>query len=458
MTWRRQLSRQYGSRDLKCFVGILILLVVTIVGLMLRSQTLETGDDVGFMFEESTTHRVNVRHRHVDSTVSSPGFKDDSRSQSSQPKTSGGAGGFPRPFPSSTSDLKDFKSPYIRRSSDPYRDLKLTREDKREVTSNKVITWYAVAATQLPEDLFDDDVFDDCPAHRCRFVKPEMLKREDKDKVVDAIIFPGVAGRDKEPPSRTHPDQVFIYYDMEAPMHPAKSFGSQAWNSIFNWTWSYRRDADIWQPAGFLQRVDKVKPSTSFKDIVKAKNKHKVVAWFANTCNVPSKRDQYVRELQKHIQVDMFGQCGNLTCPKGFACLETLSSKYFFYLSFEDALCKDYVTDKFFDMFLEDIHLVPVVLGGADYESFFPQGTYIDASWFSSPKDLAEFLKFLMEDKKTYTEFLWRKSHFVYTGSDTNSALCQLCQQLHSLKSSRRTYPDFQQWYRTDQCKAPRPV
>lgn len=443
MPWRRHLTRTYGSRDLKCFVGILMLLAVAVVGLIIRSQILRSDGDIEFNFDDYMDDRLHVRQDTM-FAVDEDGLHH-------------GDGGFPGELPLSSDDyLKEFKSPYlVDKEKEIFRDLKLTREDKKDVTSNKLITWYDMASTQIREDLFDDSVFDVCPVHRCKFMRPEMMG-EKLDRQVDAIIFPGVAGRDRDPPRREHPDQVFIYYDMEAPVHPVKAFGSPAWNSVFNWTWSYRRDADIWQPAGFLQRQDKVKPSTYLKDVVKNKNRKKPVAWFANNCHTPSGRERYVRDLQQYIHVDVYGQCGNLTCPMSFACLQMLSTKYFFYLSFESALCKDYVTDKFLHMFYPDISLVPIVLGGANYDSLFPQGTYIDASWFATPKDLADFLNYLMDEKKTYTEFLWRKTHLEYSGSSTDSALCQLCHRLHSLRTSRRTYPDFQLWYRADQCRAPK--
>ena len=49
MTWRRQLSRHYAKRDLKCFMGILMVLVTTVVALLIRSQY--RHQDVGDIFE-----------------------------------------------------------------------------------------------------------------------------------------------------------------------------------------------------------------------------------------------------------------------------------------------------------------------------------------------------------------------------------------------------------------------
>jgi hypothetical protein len=39
--------------------------------------------------------------------------------------------------------------------------------------------------------------------------------------------------------------------------------------------------------------------------------------------------------------------------------------RYYFYLAFENSLCKDYITEKFFDAMSRDV--VPVVRGGGDY-------------------------------------------------------------------------------------------
>ena len=69
------------------------------------------------------------------------------------------------------------------------------------------------------------------------------------------------------------------------------------------------------------------------------------------------------------------------------------ATKYKFFLAFEDSICKDFVTEKFFAMFNGNLDMVPVVYGGGNYSAIAPPNSFIDASKFGSPKALAHHLK-----------------------------------------------------------------
>jgi glycoprotein 3-alpha-L-fucosyltransferase len=57
---------------------------------------------------------------------------------------------------------------------------------------------------------------------------------------------------------------------------------------------------------------------------------------------------QYAKELQQYIPVDIYGQCGTRNCSHSTEneCFEMLNEDYKFYLAFENANCKDYITEK----------------------------------------------------------------------------------------------------------------
>lgn len=74
------------------------------------------------------------------------------------------------------------------------------------------------------------------------------------------------------------------------------------------------------------------------------------VAWFVSNCHPRNQRMHYAKELSKYIQVDIYGTCGSLRCPRSQsqACFDMLDEDYKFYLAFENSNCKDYITEKFF--------------------------------------------------------------------------------------------------------------
>ena len=122
-------------------------------------------------------------------------------------------------------------------------------------------------------------------------------------------------------------------------------------NGLFNLTWTYRTDADFWTPYGKYQKISqedmKTNEMATLKDYTQEKTE--LVAWIVSNCN-PQLRISFVRELKKHIKVAVFGDCSHLfgesrICrrPATRNCIKN----YKFYLSFENALCKDYITEKY---------------------------------------------------------------------------------------------------------------
>ena len=145
------------------------------------------------------------------------------------------------------------------------------------------------------------------------------------------------------------------------------------------------------------------------KYIIYREEKTGLVFWVVSHCPTMSKREIYVKALQRFIPVDIYGRCGNMTgCPKqeGNACHKRLARKYKFYLAFENAVCQDYVTEKFTDTIFYPT--VPVVLGGSDYKSWAPDHSYVNVFDFPNPKALAEYLIHLDKNnvKSLFREFI----------------------------------------------------
>ena len=172
-----------------------------------------------------------------------------------------------------------------------------------------------------------------------------------------------------------------------------------------------------------------------------------------------------VDTLHLLIQVDIYGACGtlkNCTRKEEIACWDIVEHDYFFYLSFENSLCKDYITEKFFHAYKRNI--VPVVLGGAlddkenssDYINGLgtPPHSFIDARQHSSPKSLAKYLNELYASPQLYAEYFWWKDHYNVTfdpAQVTTKTYCDICRHLHEKsgdeESNHKVIRDLQEFW-----------
>lgn len=138
------------------------------------------------------------------------------------------------------------------------------------------------------------------------------------------------------------------------------------------------------------------------------------VVYLQRDCNPPSDRDSYVQELMKYIKIDSFGPClNNKKMPSSIDGFHKLNdeayykflARYKFHISFENAICKDYMTEKLFRPL--EIGVVPIYMGSSDARRFMPNDhSAIFVSEFESPKELAKYLNELDNDDSKYNEYL----------------------------------------------------
>ncbi|XP_067660570.1 alpha-(1,3)-fucosyltransferase C-like [Haliotis asinina] len=283
-----------------------------------------------------------------------------------------------------------------------------------------------------------------CRYRNCLLSRNASLRTE-----ADAVLFNG-RGMFPTPPPRT-PGQVFVIYAWESPCHLPKTMYNPEWKRELNWTMTYKTDSDLFAPVGMFVPVLKPLPYHHLLNIVQ--HKTKAVAWFVSNCKSESKRMVYVKRLQKIIDVDIFGNCGPMKCPKSEPKCLNMLQHYMFYLSFENSLCKDYITEKLYKVFNEVC--VPVVRGGADYKHLVPNGTYIDAANFASPEALGRHLKWLMSNTSAYMDILLHKEQYrvLSSGQGKQMALCELCYRLNNPGTGSSKPAAVEKW--TEECHAP---
>ncbi|XP_059622874.1 alpha-(1,3)-fucosyltransferase C-like [Phlebotomus argentipes] len=268
----------------------------------------------------------------------------------------------------------------------------------------------------------------------------------------DAVVFSGSKpwSADEIFPSVRSPHQYYVLAEHESPFFAMHKFSVDI--SKYNLTMTHRRDSDIYWPYGFIsnQSIDYV--SELVAPLWKTP---KTAAWFVSNCNARSKRNEVVSSLQQHVDIDVYGKCGTLKCERTDEqqCYKLVEEEYFFYFSFENSLCKDYLTEKVFNIM--KYFVVPVVFGGANYSHFLPPQSYIDANDFATAKDLANFLRNLANNPEEYIKYFWWKSH--YKTLSTRITLNNLCKKLHEFTSDVnegqfvRIYKNISSWLNDNQ-------
>lgn len=254
----------------------------------------------------------------------------------------------------------------------------------------------------------------------------------------------------KVPGYRT-PEQVWVMYNAEAP--PNLHYTWFSWMGAFNWTMTYRTDSTIPSPYGTFVRLNPEEAKIAelqYKYIDFAINKTRMSVAIMSNCADVSQRYQHLDRLRQYINVDYFGKCGNLSCPlipQG----ECYSQKYRFRIAFENANCKDYVTEKFWQSLRSNI--VPIVnWKRKDQIINAPSHSYINIYDFQSMKELADYLIMLSKNATLYNEyFLWKRKYKILGGETIWYAFQHLCDELHRPRLAQ-TIIDPNRWIRTDSC------
>ncbi|ESN95993.1 hypothetical protein HELRODRAFT_86301 [Helobdella robusta] len=244
-----------------------------------------------------------------------------------------------------------------------------------------------------------------------------------------------------------------MLFMLESPMHTMTFRKDQ----VVNWTATYRTDSTLNAPyerftpfSNFTKLPDK--PDRNY-----AKGKTKKVAWFVSNCVAANGRFKYAEQLAQHINVDIYGSCGQLSCTRHREqeCFQMLQKDYKFYLSFENSNCKDYITEKFFLNALGN-NVLPIVMGArpSDYKRLAPPESFIHVDDFESPEHLAEYLHKLDKDDDLYNSYFRWKG----TGEFIDTKFwCRLCSMLHEQASTNtRSWYKLDDWWRgTGVCISP---
>ncbi|XP_060676921.1 4-galactosyl-N-acetylglucosaminide 3-alpha-L-fucosyltransferase 9-like [Hemiscyllium ocellatum] len=229
--------------------------------------------------------------------------------------------------------------------------------------------------------------------------------------------------------------QKWVWMNLESPTHAPKRTGL---DQLFNLTLTYRRDSDIQVPYGCLTMskvpIDFELPSKS-----------NLVCWIVSNWNSNHARVKYYNELYKYIEINTYGQAfgDRLSNEK----LIPTISKCKFYLSFENSIHEDYITEKLFNALLAGT--VPVVLGPSrkNYENYIPADSFIHVDDFTSAQELAAYLNMVNNNEDLYMNyFKWRKYYTVRMTRFWDEHACNVCENIKR-HQEYRSCSSLENWF-----------
>lgn len=236
------------------------------------------------------------------------------------------------------------------------------------------------------------------------------------------------------------PMQKWLWLSLEPPMN---NHNLSNYNSLFNWTMSYRRDADIYMPYGGL--VSKWTNTT----YAIPKKSECLVCWVVSKYNANQSRSLVFKQLEKHIPsklIEVYGQWSKR--PLSNKKLLSTISRCYFYLAFENSVSTDYITEKLWRNSFQ-AGSVPVVLGPPRkiYELSIPPESFIHVNDFSSIQALANFLRQVAADRERYESyFRWHNKYNVRMCTDWRERLCNICTRYDQLSKHKKVYNDLYSW------------
>ncbi|CAI2723622.1 unnamed protein product [Schistosoma spindalis] len=248
-------------------------------------------------------------------------------------------------------------------------------------------------------------------------------------------------------------NQSWLIYHLESPRH----FSFPTSKNFINFTATYAVDSTIVTPYYKYVQFSDIEPKDLNNSIQSDKDfsigKTKMIAWFVSNCD-GGPRMSYTKELMKYIKVDIYGACGDLMCGRyDSKCFELLKNDYKFYLSFENSICQDYITEKFFLNALKN-NVVPIVMGASksEYIRSAPSNSFIHVDDFNSVKQLADYLYYLDNNKTAYNEYFKWHNHGTFDfNTYTDCRLCMLAHEIDNLEQPY-WYKDVNQW-RANSCE-----
>lgn len=239
----------------------------------------------------------------------------------------------------------------------------------------------------------------------------------------------------------------------------------------FNYSSTYSRYSTVPFPLQWMISLNNITSKVYFIETSKKNSFLKELSpimYLQSDCETSTQRDLYIKELMKYQSIDSYGKClNNKNMPQKllrrdhvlkFNSVEILRliAKYKFIIAIENAVCEDYITEKFW----RAIHLgvVPIYFGSPSIRDWFPNNkSAILLQDFPTPELMSTHIDKVLQDDNLYEEYLEHKtkgiisnknlikeveerSYQLHFKTSVEKFQCFLCEKLYKLKEGPLPY------------------
>lgn len=247
-----------------------------------------------------------------------------------------------------------------------------------------------------------------------QILPPDVHITYDRDKmtIADVVVFNlPFLYRDLDGDLEKPDHQIWVAWSYESEVNYPWIFSDEL-KDIFDLWMTYHLDSDIVLPYYDYTFKEKL--------LIPPCEKTKDVCMFISSPVNKSRRLEYLSELMEYLPIDSYGSWRRncvVDDDQGYQTKLDIIKRYKFTIAFENALSKDYVTEKFFEPLLTGS--VPIYLGAPNIEMFSPgEDAFIDVRDYESPKALADAIKSFCQATSRYDALLKWKKHPLSAGLD----------------------------------------
>uniref|UniRef100_A0A0K0F9Z5 Fucosyltransferase n=1 Tax=Strongyloides venezuelensis TaxID=75913 RepID=A0A0K0F9Z5_STRVS len=296
-------------------------------------------------------------------------------------------------------------------------------------------------------------MFNKCEPINCEFTIDKKLF-----STSDGVVFHFADIESGDLPTRAFPSQKFVYFSLEAPFSTIFRFSP---DNYFNWIMSYNNKSDVRFEYGtkWIKSDGNHTRLNYTYDAIIPKKLYKGIVGYISNCNSNSARELVIRKLEKYIQVNIYGNChinpiSNKTCTvSDYKCEKNLINNYYFYFALENAICNNYITEKYWKRFSFDS--IPIVMKRKIYTDVgIPNSSFIAIDDFKTSEQMANYLHYLINNSSEYLKYFEHRQENITvvkeSDYDLTNGFCDLCSKIRKniddkkiIKNINKIYKDI---------------